>query len=165
MFKVGHSVQWVIKAQKCDKKRSPTLLYVHHQPELLIQGRIDPSFTVVYTKSGPYHLNVAAETNGDVFIIFVCPILVSPCKLEPQFLVLSWEKWHPVCSSAVNQLLQNSTCCGFRDALLHILDATSGYLSCCWLPISCSEAQFELPWVALTTSTCLNPPTCCRVIG
>ncbi len=37
--------------------------------------------------------------------------------------------WHPVWSSAVvAHLLQGSTCCVFRDGILHTLVVTSGYL-------------------------------------
>ncbi len=32
-------------------------------------------------------------------------------------------------SAAVGHLLQGSTCCGFRDGVLHTLVVTSGYLS------------------------------------
>jgi len=30
----------------------------------------------------------------NIFPIFYCPILVSLCKLSPQFPVLSWQEWH-----------------------------------------------------------------------
>ncbi len=36
-------------------------------------------------------------------------------------------------SAAVAHLLQGSTCCAFRDGILHTLVATSGYLSYCCL--------------------------------
>ncbi len=48
---------------------------------------------------------------GNIFPIFYCPILVSLCELLPPFLVLRWQKWHPVWSSAaVAHLLYGLTC-------------------------------------------------------
>ncbi len=38
-------------------------------------------------------------------------------------------------SAAVDHLLQGSTCCAFRDGILHTLVVTSGYLSYCCLSI------------------------------
>ncbi len=38
-------------------------------------------------------------------------------------------------SAAVAHLLQGSTCCAFRDGILHILVVMSGYLSYCCLSI------------------------------
>ncbi len=50
--------------------------------------------------------------------------------VNPPFSVLSWQERHPVWSSAaVAHLLQGSTCCAFRDYILHTLVVTSGYLS------------------------------------
>ncbi len=67
----------------CAKKISPTPL--HHQPEPLRQGRMDPCFLVLYAKFWPYHLNVGAEIETHQtrqhFSIFYCPILVSLCEL------------------------------------------------------------------------------------
>ncbi len=121
------------------KKMSPTPLH-HHQPEPLRQGRMDPCFHILYTKFWPYHLNVAAEIKTrqtrQRFPIFYFPILVSLCELYPPCPVPSWQEQHPVWSStAVAHLLQGSTCCVFRDGILHILIVTSGYLSYCCLSI------------------------------
>ncbi len=54
--------QLVLSGPKCAKKISPTPLHHHlQQPEPLRQGRMDPSFHVLYTKFWPHHLNVTAE--------------------------------------------------------------------------------------------------------
>ncbi len=83
---------------------------------------------------------------GNVFPIFYGPILVSLCELYPPFPVLSWQEQHPVWSSAaVDHLLQGSTCCVFRDGILHTLVVTSGFLSyCCLSIISNQSAHFPL---------------------
>ncbi len=53
----------------------------------------------------------------------------------------SWQEQHPVWSSAVvAHLLQGSTCCVFRDGILHILVVTSGYLSYCCLSIISNQS-------------------------
>ncbi len=47
-----------------------------------------------------------------------------------------------MCSSAaVANLLQDSTCCAFRDGILHTLVVTSGYLSY-WLVSVCMYVSF-----------------------
>ncbi len=47
--------------------------------------------------------------------------------------------------AAVAHLLQGSTCCAFRDGILHILVVTSGYLSyCCLFIISNQSAHSPL---------------------
>ena len=46
----GVDAQLVLMSPKCAKKTSPTPLHHHHQPELLIQGRLDPCFHVVDAK-------------------------------------------------------------------------------------------------------------------
>ncbi len=43
-------------------------------------------------------------------------------------------------SAAVAHLLQASTCCAFRDGILHILVVTSGYLSYCCLSIISNQS-------------------------
>src|SRR4029434_2169893 len=43
-------------------------------------------------------------------------------------------------SAAVAHLLQGSTCCVFRDALLHTLVVTSGYFSYCCLSIILNQS-------------------------
>ncbi len=78
---------------------------------------------------------------GNVFPIFYCPILLSLCELYPLFPVLSWQEQHPVWSSAaVAHLLQGSTCCAFRDGILHTLVVTSGYLCYCCLSIISNQS-------------------------
>ncbi len=73
---------------------------------------------------------------GNVFPIFYCPILLSLCELYPLFPVLSWQEQHLMWSSAaVAHLLQGSTCCAFRDGILHNLVVRSGYLCYCCLSI------------------------------
>ncbi len=68
-------------------------------------------------------------------------ILVRLCELYPPFPVLSWQERHPVCSSAaVAHLLQGSTCCAFKDGILHTLVVTSGYLSYCCLSIISNQS-------------------------
>ncbi len=78
---------------------------------------------------------------GNGFPIFYCPILVSLCELYSPFPVLSWQERHPVWSSAaVAHLLQGSTCCVFRDGILHTLVVTSVYLSYCCLSIISNQS-------------------------
>lgn len=61
-------------------------------------------------------------------------ILVSLCKI-------SRLEWDPVWSSAaVAHLLQGLKRDVFREALLHDLIVTSGYLSYCCLPITCRQS-------------------------
>lgn len=48
------------KNPKCAKTTSSTLRH-HHQPEPLIEGRMDPWFYHVYVKVWACHPNVAAE--------------------------------------------------------------------------------------------------------
>ncbi len=43
-------------------------------------------------------------------------------------------------SAAVAHLLQGSTCCVFRDCILHTLVVTSGYLSYCCLSIISNQS-------------------------
>ncbi len=43
-------------------------------------------------------------------------------------------------SAAVDHLLQGSTCCVFRDDILHSLVVTSGYLSYCCLSIISNQS-------------------------
>ncbi len=43
-------------------------------------------------------------------------------------------------SAAVAHLLQGSTCCAFRDGILHTLVVTSGYLSYCCLSIISNQS-------------------------
>ncbi len=43
-------------------------------------------------------------------------------------------------AAAVAHLLQGSTCCAFRDGILHNLFVTSGYLSYCSLSIISNQS-------------------------
>ncbi len=43
-------------------------------------------------------------------------------------------------SAAVAHLLQGSTCCAFRDGILHTLVVMSGYLSYCCLSIISNQS-------------------------
>ncbi len=81
---------------------------------------------------------------GKNFPIFYCSILVILCELYPPFPVLSWQERHPVWSSAGAHLLQGSTCCVFRDGILHTLVVTSGYLSYCCLSIISNQSVHSL---------------------
>ncbi len=45
-------------------------------------------------------------------------------------------------SAAVAHLLQGSTCCAFRDGLLHTLVVTSGYSSYCCLSIISNQPGY-----------------------
>ncbi len=47
-------------------------------------------------------------------------------------------------SAAVANLLQGSTCCAFRDGILHTLVVTSGYLSYCCLSIISNQSAHSL---------------------
>ncbi len=113
--------------------------------EPLRQGRMDPCFHVLYSKFWPYIWMLQQKSRlirpGNVFTIFYCPVLVSLCELYPLFPVLIWQERHPVWSSAAGaHLLQGSTCCVFRDGILHNLVVTSGYLSYCCLSIISNQS-------------------------
>ncbi len=45
-------------------------------------------------------------------------------------------------SAAVAHLLQGSTCCAFRDGILHTLVVTSGYLSYCYCSIISNQSAY-----------------------
>ncbi len=46
-------------------------------------------------------------------------------------------------SAAVVHLLQGSTCCAFRDGILHTLVVTSGYLSYCFFSIISNQSALS----------------------
>ncbi len=83
----------------------------------------DPFFHVIYAKLWPHHLNVAAE------------IETHQTRQRFSNLLLSNFGEPVLISAAVAHLLQGSTCCAFRDVILHTLVVTSGYLSYCCLSI------------------------------
>ncbi len=94
---------------------------------------------------------------SNVFPIFYCPIIVILCELYPPCPVLSWQERHPVWSSAaVVHLLQGSTCCVFRDGILHTLVVTSGYLSYCCLSIISNQSAHS----PLTSTSHFRPHNC-----
>lgn len=75
--------------------------------ELLIRVRMEPSFHVVYTKSWPSHLNVAAEIKTHQMRVHFSNFLLSSfAKLQLQFFVFSWQEWYSVwsCGAAVRLL-------------------------------------------------------------
>lgn len=77
----SYDAQLVLRSANIKEKTSLTSLYQQQLPELLMQGRMDKCFHVVYTKSWPYHPNVAAEieklSTRQHFPIICCLILVS----------------------------------------------------------------------------------------
>ncbi len=124
---------------KCAKKISPTPLHHHQQPEPLRQGRMDPCFHVLYAKFWLEKSRLIRP--GNIFPILYCLMLVILCELYPPFPVLSRQDRHPVWSSAAGaHLLQGSTCCVFRDGILHTLVVMSGYLSYCCLSIISNQS-------------------------
>ncbi len=136
--------QLVLRGQNCGKKISPTPLHHHHQPEPWRQGRMDPCFHVLYAKFGPYHLNVAGEIETHQTRQRFYNLLLSNFG-ESVWIVASvscsYLTGNPVWSSAaVAHLLQGSTCCAFRDGILHTLVVTSGYLSYCCLSIISNQS-------------------------
>ncbi len=136
-----NNAQLVLRGPKCAKKISPTPLHHHQQPEPLRQGRMDLYFHVLYAKFWRYHLNVAAEIE----------------KFLPPFPFLSWQERHPVWSSAaVAHLLQCSTCCVFRDGVLHTLIVTSDCLSYCCLSIISNQFAHS----PLTSTLHFRPHNC-----
>lgn len=89
-----------------------------------------------FAKFGPYHLNVAAETDNRQHV----SNLLLPVQTVAQ--VLSRQEWDPMWSSVdAAHLLQSSKCCAFKDALLQGLVVTNGYLS-----DSCIFNQTILLW-------------------
>ncbi len=132
------------KGPKCAKKIFPTPLHHHHQPEPLRQGRMNPCFHDLYAKFWPHHLN-AAEIQSHHTRQRFSNLLLSGYS-ESVWIVSSVSCSYltgaaPVWSSAAGaHLLQGSTCCVFRDGILHILVVTSGYLSYCCLSIISNQS-------------------------
>ncbi len=62
-------------------------------------------------------------------------------------------------SAAVAHLLQGSTCCVFRDGILHTLVITSGYLSYCCLSIISNQSVHS----PLTSTRYFHPHNCCSL--
>ncbi len=80
------------------------------------------------------------------------------CSLH--FPVLSWQERRPVWSSAaVAHLLQCSTCCAFRDGILHSLAVKSGYLSYCCLSIISNQSAHS-PLTSDKSARHIRPHNC-----
>lgn len=61
---------------------TPTLLHHHHLPEPLIQGRMNPSFHVVYANLWPYCSNITTEIEiHQIRQCFSNLLLISPFEL------------------------------------------------------------------------------------
>lgn len=63
-------IRWVVMflhddqlVPRVSKEKSPTPLHKQQRPELLIPGKMVPSFNGVYTKYSPY-LNILAEIDA-----------------------------------------------------------------------------------------------------
>lgn len=102
---------------------------IHHTvtPPSLLTADTWHEGCCAFAKFGPYHLNVAAETDNRQH---VSNLLFSnfgkPVQTVAQ--VFSRQEWDPMWSSVdAAHLLQSSKCCAFKDALLHSLVVTSGY--------------------------------------
>ncbi len=135
---------------KCATKISPTLLNHHQQPEPLRQGRMIHAFMFFTPNSDPT-IWMSQQKSRLILVIL--------CELYPTCPVLSWQERHPVWSSAAEaHLLQGSTCCVFRDGILHILVVTSGYLSYCCLSIISNQSAILL-W-PLTSTRHFHPHNC-----
>ncbi len=128
--------------KRCYWHHYPTPLHHHHRPEPLRQGRMDPCFHVLYAKFWPYHLNFAGkiethQTRQRFFPIAYCLFFQSSSL---RFLFLADRSGTLWSSAAVANLLQGSTCCAFRDGILHTLVVTSVYLSYCFLSIISNQS-------------------------
>ncbi len=78
---------------------------------------------------------------GNVFQSSIVQFWWSLCELYPPCAVLIWPERHPVWSSAAGvHLLQGSTCCEFRDGILHTLVVTMCYVSYCYLSIISNQS-------------------------
>ncbi len=128
-----------------------------------IETRQDGSMlSCFYPKFWPYHLNVAAEIethqNRQRFSNLLLSSFGDPVWIVAS--VLSWPERHPVWSSAAGaHLLQGSTCCAFRDGILHTLVVTSGYLSYCCLSIISNQSAHS----PLTSTRHFHPHNCCSL--
>ncbi len=88
------------------------------------------------------HLNVAAEIETHQTRQCFSNLLLSNFCVSVWIVIsVSWQERHPVWSStAVAHLLQGSTCCVFRDGILHTLVVTSGYFSYCFISIISNQS-------------------------
>lgn len=103
----SYDAQLVLRSANIKEKTSLTSLYQQQLPELLMQGRMDKCFHVVYTKSWPSHLNIAAEIKTHQMRVHFSNFLLSSfAKLQLQFFVFSWQEWYSVwsCGAAVRLL-------------------------------------------------------------
>lgn len=91
---------------------------------ILLRPNSDPTIQMLQQK-------LCLITQGNVFSVFCCPSLVSPCQLAPHFPVLSHngcQELQPLWSSvAVAHLPKGLMCCVFRNGLLHISVVKSDY--------------------------------------
>ncbi len=85
---------------------------------------------------------VETRQDGSMLSCFLRQIFSEPMQISSlRFLFLADRKRHTVWSSAaVALLLQDSTCCVFRDGILHTLVVTSDYLSYCCLSIISNQS-------------------------
>lgn len=98
--------------------------------------RVDPNFLGVHAKFHPNHPNVTAETETHhtrqelVFLKFsVVWFWWAHVNFSLFFLFLADMTGMQYRSAAVDHLLQSPTCNASRDALLHTLAVTDGYLT------------------------------------
>lgn len=80
-----NNVPFALRGPRCAKKMSPIPLHHHYQPALLVQGRMDSWFDVVYAKFEPIIWilqQISRLIRPGIFFLFVsCLTLVSLCKL------------------------------------------------------------------------------------
>lgn len=86
---------------------------------------------------------------GNVFTIFHCPNLMRLCNFSFRFITDRSSTRCVICYCSPPA----SRCSAFRDALLHILVATTGYLSYHCFPISSNHSGYS----PLTSTKCFHP--------
>ncbi len=96
---------------------------------------------------------------GNVFPIFYCQFWWACANCSLRFLFLADRVRHPVwCSAAVAHLLQGSTCCTFRDGILHTLVVKSVI----WVTVFFLSSLTRLPILLwrLTSTRYFRPHNC-----